>query len=144
MRSLPIVWQRLVNSKGQTCDRCAGTQVEIQQAVGRLKQVLAPLGIEPQLEIAEVDEDTFRQSPGESNRIWIADRPMEDWLDASVGSSQCCSVCGESECRTIEVRGATFEAIPKRLIMQAALVASADLLNEADAPSAEQAAPAPR
>ncbi|HEU4946960.1 MAG TPA: DUF2703 domain-containing protein [Kribbella sp.] len=141
MRSLPIVWQRLVNAKGQTCDRCAGTQDEVHQAVETLKQVLAPLGIEPQLEIAEVDEDTFRQSPGESNRIWLADKPMEHWLDASVGSSRCCSVCGESECRTIEVRGTTFEAIPKRLIIQAALVASADLLNDAEDPSAEQAVP---
>ena len=32
MRPLPIVWQRLV-SRGQTCDRCAATQHEVEHAV---------------------------------------------------------------------------------------------------------------
>ena len=57
---------------------------------------------------------------------------MEEWLDATVGSSPCCSVCGESECRTVEVRGTTFEAIPERLILKAALIASSELLDEVD------------
>ena len=110
--------------------RCAATQDEVEQAVAKLEQVLAPLDMAPQLEVAEVDNAKFQASPGESNRIWIAGRPMEDWLDATVGSSRCCSVCGDSDCRTVEVRGTTFEAIPEKLILQAALVAAAELLGE--------------
>jgi hypothetical protein len=129
MQPLPIVWQRLV-SKGQTCDRCTATQHEIERAVATLEQALKPLGIEPHLEIHELDETSFKQDPAASNRIWIAGKPVEDWIEGSVGSSECCSVCGDNECRTIEVRGTTFEAIPERLILKAALLAASELLDE--------------
>ena len=137
MKPLPILWQRLVSSEGKTCDRCKATYLEMQRAVEKLKQSLQPLGIEPSLEIREMDERAFKASPSESNRIWIAGRPMEEWLGASVGSSPCCSVCGTSECRTVKVEGTTFETIPERLFLKAALVASAQLL------SAEREAGAP-
>jgi hypothetical protein len=134
MKSLPIIWQRLVSRVGKTCDRCNATYQEMQRAVNDLKQALRPLGIEPTLETKEIDEESFKGNPSESNRIWIAGKPMEEWLGARVGSSRCCSVCGESECRTVEVGGTTFEAIPERLFLKAALVASSQLL---DLPTAE-------
>jgi len=127
--SLPIIWQRLVSSDGKTCDRCSATHQEMQQAVSKLKVTLRPLGIEPTLEVREIDERSFKANPSESNLIWIAGRPMEEWLGARVGSSRCCSVCGESECRTVEVEGTTFEAIPERLFLRAALIASSQLLD---------------
>jgi hypothetical protein len=86
--------------------------------------------MQPHLEIRELDESSFKHDPSASNRIWIAGRPMEDWLEGTVGRSECCSVCGDSECRTIEVRGATFEAIPEHLIIKAALLAASELLDE--------------
>jgi len=101
----------------------------MQQAVSKLKETLRPLGIEPTLEIRAIDEQSFKANPSESNRIWIAGRPMEEWLGARVGNSRCCSVCGESECRTVEVEGTTFEAIPEKLFLKAALVASSQLLD---------------
>jgi hypothetical protein len=55
---------------------------------------------------------------------------MEEWLGANVGSSRCCSVCGESECRTVEVNGTVFEAIPEKLFMRAALTAAASLFDK--------------
>lgn len=129
MKSLPIVWQRLINSDGKTCDRCNATYQEMQRAISKLKDALLPLGIEPTLELREIDEKSFRANPYESNRIWIAGRPMEEWLGARVGSSRCCSVCGESECRTVEVGADKFEAIPENLFLKAALVASSELLD---------------
>ncbi|MBP8645182.1 MAG: DUF2703 domain-containing protein [Syntrophobacteraceae bacterium] len=129
MKPLPILWQRLVSPEGKTCDRCSATYQEMQSAVEKLKQALRPLGIEPTFEIREIDERSFKANPSESNRIWIAGRPMEEWLGASVGSSPCCSVCGASECRTVEVEGTTFETIPEELFLRAALVASAQLLS---------------
>lgn len=129
MKSLPIIWQRLVSPEGKTCDRCSATYQEMQRAIEKLKQSLRPLGIEPSLEIREIDEKSFKADPSESNRIWIAGRPMEEWLGASVGKSRCCSVCGTSECRTVEVEGATFETIPEKLFLKAALVAASQLLS---------------
>jgi len=120
MISLPIVWQRLVSSDGRTCDGCHATHQEMQQAVSTLKEVLRPLSIEPTLEIREIDPQSFAANPSESNRVWIAGRPMEEWVGARVGSSRCCSVCGGSECRTVEVEGTTFETIPARLFLRAA------------------------
>ncbi len=129
MKPLPILWQRLVSPEGKTCDRCSATYQEIQRAIATLTLSLRPLGIKPTLKIKEIDERTFKASPSESNRIWIAGRPMEDWLGASVGSSRGCSVCGTSECRTVEVEGTTFETIPEELFLKAALVASSHLLS---------------
>lgn len=81
----------------------------------------------PELEMRELDETSFQAQPAESNRIWIAGKLMEDWLQGSVGSSPCCSVCGDSECRTISVDGQTYEAIPAELLVQAALIAALTL-----------------
>ena len=128
MKSLPIVWQRLVSSDGKTCDRCHATYQEMQQAVSKLNEALRPLSIEPTLEIREIDPKRFEANPSESNRIWIAGRPMEEWLGAKVGSSRRCSVCSDSECRTVELEGTTFETIPERLFLRAALIASSQLL----------------
>lgn len=129
MISLPIIWQRLVSSDGKTCDRCDATHQALRRAFSALKEVLRPLGIEPTLETRAIDERSFKADPSESNRIWIAGRPMEEWLGAKVGSSRCCSVCGDAECRTVEVVGTTFEAIPEKLILKAALVAASQLLD---------------
>jgi hypothetical protein len=100
----------------------------MERAVATLKESLRPLGVEPSLEIREIDEKSFKAHPSESNRIWIAGRPMEDWLGATVGSSPCCSVCGTSECRTVEVEGTTFETIPEKLFLKAALIAASQVL----------------
>lgn len=129
MVPLPIVWQRLVSLDGKTCDRCDVTHQEIRRAFNKLKEALRPLNIEPTLETRAIDEQSFKADSSESNRIWIAGRPMEEWLGARVGSSRCCSVCGDSECRTVEIAGATFEAIPEKLFLEAALIASAQLLD---------------
>lgn len=126
MKSLPIVWQRLVTD-GQTCPRCALTGIEVERACEQLKKLLLPLQMKPVLEIKELNMPEFQSKPTESNRIWIAGKPMEDWLEASVGSSPCCSVCGDSECRTMAVNGQTFEAIPEELLVKAALIAALTL-----------------
>jgi hypothetical protein len=128
MIELPILWQRLVSDDGRTCDRCGATQTELAGALELLRSSLAPLEIEPVLEERQIDDATFRADPSLSNRILIAGRPIEQWLDASTGSSRCCSVCGDAECRTVELGDATFESIPERLIVQAGLIAAAQLL----------------
>lgn len=130
MKPLSIIWQRLVATDGKTCDRCNATYREMQRAISKLTEALRPLGIEPTLEIRELNESSFRADPLESNRIWIAGRSVEEWVGASVGSSRCCSVCGESDCRTVQVGATTFEVIPEKLILRAALAAASQLLDE--------------
>ena len=134
MKVMTIQWQRLV-SQGRTCDRCAATQSGVERAVAILASALRPLGIEPRLQVGEIDPASFAEDPSESNRIWISGRPLEEWLRADVGSSPCCSVCGESECRTVEAGSRRFEAIPEALILKAALMAASDMLDDGAEPA---------
>lgn len=100
----------------------------MRRALAKLEKVLGPIGIKPVLKIRRIGEASFKMSPSESNRIWIAGRPIEDWVGGKVGKSTCCSVCGDSKCRTIQVGQSTFETIPERLFIKAALAASSELL----------------
>ena len=128
VKQLPIVWQRLVRVDGRTCPRCDATSQHLQSAVSKLREVLKPLNVEPILNFGKSAKARFRNKPSSSNRIWIAGKPLEQWLGASIGSSTCCSVCGDAPCRTMEVEGTVFEDIPEAVIVKAALVAAAGLL----------------
>lgn len=82
----------------------------------------------PSLTVKELDEATFRAAPGESNRIWISGKPLEEWLGAQSGNSQCCSVCGDAECGTTERGGAVDEEVSERLIVRAGLMAASRMV----------------
>ena len=127
MKTLIIRWQRLVNESGQTCTRCEETGNTVKTAFDKLKKTLAELDIEVELEKETLDFSIFTKNPLQSNRIWIGSRPLEEWIGASVGKSQCCDVCGDSECRTISTGQNTFDAIPEDLIIRAGLLAAAEL-----------------
>ena len=131
MTPLPILWQRLTDPGGATCPRCDGRRRHLLQAVETLRTALAPLGIEPVLSVRELDDATFRAAPDESNRIWIAGKALEEWLDAQSGTSPCCSVCGDAECRTTEVDGTVYEEVPRAAIVKAALMAASGLVADA-------------
>lgn len=131
MPELEITWQRLVDDSGDTCPRCGSTGDAVARAATRLEQSLAPLGISVQVVVRELTEEQFRADPAESNRIWIAGRPLEEWLDAQAGTSPCCDQCGDDPCRTVEVDGVTLEAIPPEVIVRAGLLAAADVLRVA-------------
>ena len=128
MKTLQIVWQRLVDPVGATCVRCGATERELQKAVGILTEAFRPLGFEPKLETRTMNEQSFRANPSGSNAIWIAGQPLEKWLGATTGTSRCCSVCGDSECRTVETGEEIFETVPAALIVKAALIAVAHSL----------------
>ena len=127
MKTLTIRWQRLVNESGQTCTRCEETGNTVKTAFDKLKKTLAELDIEVELEKETLDFSIFTKDPLQSNRIWIGGRPLEEWIGATVGKSQCCDVCGDSECRTISTDQSTFDAIPEVLIIRAGLLAAAEL-----------------
>lgn len=133
MKPMQILWKRLVKG-GETCTRCGGTGRELEAAVAKLAAALRPLGIEPVLETQEIDEAAFKANTLESNRVWIAGKPIEEWLGADVGMSRCCSVCGVSDCRTLQVGGRTYEAIPEELFIKAGLMAASQMIASASSP----------
>jgi len=127
MRTLAITWQRFVDANKKTCDRCGLTRINLGRAVKKLDQLLESSDIKTKLEEREIDLKAFSNNPSESNKIWIADKPIEYWLEANVASSQCCSFCGESQCRTLEVGNEVFETIPEELIIKAGLKAASGM-----------------
>jgi hypothetical protein len=122
MKTIKIVWQRLVDEQGQTCPRCGATEQELHKAMRFLAKSLLPLGIAFSLEIRALESREFGQDPSQSNRLWIDNKPLEKWVKAEPGASPCCGPCGEAECRTLTVEGKTFETIPAELIIKAALL----------------------
>lgn len=130
MKTLTIRWKRLVDEEEQTCPRCRVSGEAVRRAASNLKKALAELGIEVLLKTETFDFPIFAQDPLQSNRIWVGEKPLEAWIGAVVGQSPCCDVCGDSECRTLSIGDATFEEIPERLIIQAGLLAAAELLSD--------------
>ncbi|MBK8463484.1 MAG: DUF2703 domain-containing protein [Nigerium sp.] len=134
-----IRWQRLVGEQGGTCARCGDTGTEVQQAAAQLELALTPLGVTVTLEQRTIDADTFRSDVDASNRIWVNDRLLEDWLGAEVGASHCTFCCTEAgadvACRTLVHDGQTYETIPASLIVQAGLMAGAQALSASTAAS---------
>lgn len=134
MVTLRIRWERLVEN-GQTCPRCRSTEEELEQAVATLRQALGPLGLEVLVEKEALSEAQFARNPLRSNQIWLNGRPLEEWLGGTVGHSPCCDVCGPADCRTVEVDGQVYEAIPADLIVKAGLAAALEMLGAAPRPS---------
>ena len=130
MKKITIRWQRLVNKTGQTCQRCSDTEYSVESACKKLRKSLSGLNIEVELKKEALDFLIFTEDPLQSNRIWIGEKPLEEWIGATIGKSRCCAVCGNSECLTISTDQSTFEAIPENLIVCAGLLAAAELLIE--------------
>jgi hypothetical protein len=126
---MTIHWQRLVDERGETCDRCGLTEESVRSAHAKLRQSMAPLGINARLTTSTLDIETFLKSPSESNRIWIAGESLESLLGAKVGQSPCCSACSDNDCRTLIVGDRTYEAIPPDLIVQAGLIAASRIVS---------------
>ncbi len=118
-RVIKIEWQRLVVEK-ETCPRCGSTENELERAIEGLKRH----GIEVKLTKKEISKKKFEKNPQESNKIMINDHPLEYWLGADTGKSRCCSTCGDSDCRTVELGDQTYETIPADLIVKAGMKAA--------------------
>lgn len=128
MKVLKIKWQRLLSDK-QTCPRCGSTEKELEKAVSTLQQCLIPLGIRVALEKDELSIKEFKKDPLRSNRIWLNNRLLEDWIGGKVGQSQCRDVCGPTKCRTVGIGGEVYEVIPTDLVIKAGLLAASQLLS---------------
>jgi hypothetical protein len=128
---LTIRWQRLTDDKGETCKRCGLTEVAVDDAAGRLAAAMKPLGIEVEVVKKRMTLADFKDNVQESNRLWINDRPIEEILGATSGTSPCTGCCGDAQCRTVRVGGKTYEDIPSELISRAGLLVAAELVTAA-------------
>jgi len=126
-----VKWQRLV-SDGATCPRCGGTEQELAKAIKILSKSLSPLGIQVVLEKDSLSIEEFKKNPLSSNRIWINNKPLEDYIMGDTGKSPCCDVCGPVECRTLKVEKEIYEVIPSDLIIRAGLVAASQMITSAE------------
>ena len=127
MKSLVIKWQRLITD-GDTCPRCKDTEGGLAKALVLLRRSLTPLGIKVILEKDGLSLKQFKKKPTASNSIQFNGTPLEELLKAETGQSQCCGACGDEECRTLELKGASYEAIPANIIVRAGLIAAAKIL----------------
>lgn len=126
-KELKIKWQRLLH-EGQTCPRCKSTGDEVEKAVSILRESLSPMNIEVVLEKEALTDSQFKNNTLESNKIWINDVLMEEYIGGKIGQSTCCDVCGPHECRTVKVGEEVYETIPSDTIVKAGLLAALKMI----------------
>ena len=130
-KTLVIRWQRLTESSGDTCSRCGNTEQSIDEAGRLLTASLKPTGVRVSVVKERLTPEQFKRDASQSNRIWIAEQPLEDILGAKSGVSRCSGCCGDSDCRTTVVDGRTYETIPPELIVRAGLKVAANMIQPA-------------
>lgn len=123
MKNLIITWRRLVENAA-TCPRCGSTEKELAKAVLELSEKLKSQNIEVILKKEELTLAEFQKNPIQSNAITFNGVALEDLLQAKIGTSKCCDVCGDAECRTVEVAGKNHEVISAELIIKAGSIAA--------------------
>lgn len=116
-----IKWQRLLDEKGETCDRCNKTYQNLEEALSIMKPLLDKLDIDLIFEKVAISLDDFKKNPLSSNQILIDGAPIEEILSLKIGQSSCCGPCGDSECRTIIEDDKEVEEVPVKTILKSIL-----------------------
>lgn len=127
MPHLDIVWQRVMKG-AETCERCGDTGASAARAVETLRRELAAAGVR----VSYREEALPLFAVAESNALFFNGEPIESLLGAQVGMnhcSSCCELLGQpTQCRTLTVRGQTYEGLPEELILKAGRLAAQKLL----------------
>ncbi|MCX7642799.1 MAG: DUF2703 domain-containing protein [Armatimonadetes bacterium] len=128
MPNLLVRWVHL-SVDGRTCPRCSETGKELEKAVETLGKTLSPLGIKVVFEEVEIARKEFDRNPLRSNEIWLNGKLLEEWLGGRKTQTPCCDVCGDEECRAVEIEGQLHEVVTADLIVKAGLVAASEMVN---------------
>lgn len=121
MRKIEIIWQRLVDEKGETCDRCNKTYLNLESAIKKIEPLLTNIGLQIEFQKKSLSMDEFKKNPLSSNEIIINGKKIENVLNLKVGQSGCCGPCGDNECRTVIDESGEKEEVEERLIIKAIL-----------------------
>jgi len=123
---LDILWQRVLKG-AETCERCGDTGESVRRAAARLREALAPRGIE----VALTEKALPPFAVAESNRVFFGGQALEELLGATVGMNRCQSCCdlldAQTDCRTLLLEGREYEALPEELLVRAGLLAAEKL-----------------
>lgn len=119
MKHLEIEWRHL-EKDGNTCVRCSDTGATLNEVVESLASECLPCGWEITYRETRLSEEEIR----ESNIILLNGEPIEAVLSGAVASESHCASCCEftgkdTSCRTVEIGGQSYEAIPASLIREA-------------------------
>lgn len=119
MKKLTIEW-RHYDKEGSTCDRCAATGSSTKEVVSKLIDELAEMGVIVSFTETLLPEELMAQS----NMLLFNGEPLETILDNAAADENHCESCScltdsETNCRTVEYEGKTYEEIPEALIRKA-------------------------
>jgi len=119
VKTLTIEWRHFEKG-GQTCERCASTGATVRAVVSGLSDELAEKGIVLTFSETILPEERM----AESNLLLFNGVPLEAVLDEVVADENLCASCScltgsETNCRTVEYAGNTYEEIPEQLIRSA-------------------------
>ncbi len=118
MKELTIEWKHY-DKEGETCTRCNDTGESIRNAM----KTASSDPVLKDLKISFVETRLKASEMQQSNSILFNGVPIEAVLNAKTSENYChsCScLAGEgSNCRTIEFKGETYEAIPEEIILMA-------------------------
>jgi SAM-dependent methyltransferase len=120
LNTLHIEWKHY-EKNGVTCTRCGDTGQTLNQAIQNLHEELARRNITLTFSETILSE----QDIPESNSIFFNGAPLEALIPGAKTSENHCRSCSEltgrhTQCRTVEVGDALYEAVPETLIRQAA------------------------
>lgn len=119
MRTLEIEWRHL-EKDGYTCIRCSDTGAALSEVVSKLETECRPHGWEIRFKETKLTEKDI----AESNLILFNGQPIESVIPEAKASEShcqsCCEITGQSttSCRTLEIRGKSYEGIPESIIRQ--------------------------
>jgi len=128
MTTITVEWHRLVDEKGETCDRCNKTYLNLERVIDVLKPAFKNFGIVLEFEKRSISMEEFNKNPLLSNQILVDGKPIEEVLSLKVGKSPCCGPCGDNECRTIIDDNSEKEEVEVRYILNALLKTIANKL----------------
>lgn len=124
MNKLTIEWRHLDIEKdgvASTCARCADTGEELANVVESLARECGAKGVKISFKETKLAPSKVAQS----NLVLFNGAPIEEVLPGAFAAKNecrsCCELIGEqTDCRTVEYGGKTYETIPAELIRQAA------------------------
>jgi hypothetical protein len=120
MKRIAIEWRHL-DVDGATCERCGDTGAELRRAVDALNAECNARGVGVTLEEVHLGADEVAGS----NRILIDGRPLESLLPEGRSGTSACTSCDTlvegsgTQCLTVEVGAARYEAVPAALVREA-------------------------
>ena len=116
MRKILIEWKHY-DKQGETCSRCNNTGDNVKAAIGTICSEFKDV------KISYKETRLAADKMAESNSIFINGQAIEDLLEATASENFChsctCLSGKGSNCRTIELDGNSYEAIPEELILKA-------------------------